>query len=66
MKFDTIYDEYIDLQKKFDHMRSAANKQTGDQVKQELEMLKTKMEVMKKTHAVELKHAKLYAAREAE
>jgi hypothetical protein len=31
-----------------------------------MEVLKTKMEVLKKTQAIELKHTRLFAAREAD
>jgi hypothetical protein len=48
-KFDTIYDEYIEKQKQYDHLRSAVNQESGDSIKQEMAMLKTKMEVLKKT-----------------
>jgi hypothetical protein len=65
-KFDTIYDEYIDKQKQYDHLRSAVNQESGDSVKQETDMLKIKLEVLKKTQAIELKHAKLTAKNEAD
>jgi hypothetical protein len=65
-KFDTIFDEYVDKQKQYDKQRSAVNQESGDTIKQEIGMLKTKMEVLKKTQAVELKHAKLTAKNEAD
>lgn len=48
VKFDTIFDEYIDKQKQYEHLRSAVNSKNDDTVKQELETLKTKLEMMKK------------------
>jgi hypothetical protein len=36
MKFDTVFDEYMDKRKQFDKMRSAVNKQDGDGVKNEV------------------------------
>ena len=66
MKFDTVMDEYISKQKEFDHLRSGLNKVSQDSLKQEMEVLKTKMEVLKKTQAIELKHTRLFAAREAD
>jgi len=48
MKFDTIYDEYIEKQKMFSHLKSAVNKQDDDTLKQELETLKTKIDMLKK------------------
>ena len=48
MKFDTIYDEYMDKQKMFSHLKTAVNKKDDDSIKQELETLKTKMDMLKK------------------
>lgn len=64
-KFDTIFDEYIDKQKQFDHLRNQANKQTGDVVKQERDMLRAKIETLIKTQSIELRHAKETAKNEA-
>ena len=66
MKFDTIYDEYMDKQKMFSHLKSAVNKKDDDSIKQELETLKTKMDMLKKIQKVELKHAKEHAKKEAD
>ena len=50
----------------FSHLKSAVNKKDDDSIKQELETLKTKMDMLKKIQKVELKHAKEHAKREAE
>lgn len=47
-------------------MRAAQAVTSKDEQKQEVQLLKSKMEVLKKTQAVELKHAKLFAAKEAD
>ena len=58
MKFDTIFEEYIDKQKQFDHLRSAVNQKDEGSQQQEIDTLKTKLETLKKIQAVELRHAK--------
>lgn len=65
MKFDTIFDEYIDKQKQFDHLRNAANKKDDDELKNEIENLKKKMDNLKNSQRLELQHAKAHAARQA-
>jgi Zn-dependent metalloprotease len=65
MKFDTIFEEYIDKQKQFDHLRSAVNQKDEGSQQQEIDTLKTKMDTLKKIQAVELRHAKQTAANEA-
>ena len=47
-KFNTIFEEYIDKQKQFQHLRSAVNTQNDDTLKQELETAKNKLETLKK------------------
>lgn len=59
-------EEYIEKQKQFDHLRSGLKQVSQDSLKQEMEILKTKLEVQKKTQAVELRHTRLVAAREAD
>jgi hypothetical protein len=65
MKFDTIFEEYVDKQKQFDHLRSAVNQKDEGSQQQEIDTLKTKLETLKKIQAVELRHAKQTAANEA-
>lgn len=56
----------MDKQKMFSHLKSAVNKKDDDSIKQELETLKTKMDMLKKIQKVELKHAKEHAKKEAD
>lgn len=48
IKFDTIFEEYIDKQKQYDHLRSAVNKKDEGSQQQEIDTLKTKLETLKK------------------
>lgn len=61
VKFDTIFEEYIDKQKQYEHLRSAVNKKDEGSSEQEIATLKTKLEQQKKIQKVELRHAKITA-----
>ena len=65
MKFDTVFDEYMDKRKQFDKMRSAVNKQDGDGVKNEVGQLKNKIDSLTKQHTIEMMQAKQTAIRNA-
>ena len=64
-KFGTIFEEYIDKQKQFDHLRSQHIEKDEGTQQNEIDTLKTKLETIKKIQAVELRHAKQTAANEA-
>ena len=70
MKFDTIFDEYIEKRKKFDNVKAgaaaaAAVADAGDSKKSETEALKNKIVVIQKNFEIEMKHAKEVASKNA-
>lgn len=69
MKFDTIFEEYIEKRKKFDSVKAgaaaAATADAGDSKKSEVEALKNKINVIQKNFEIEMKHAKDVASRNA-
>jgi len=69
MKFDTIFDEYIEKRKKFDSVKANAAVADaaggGDSKKNETEALKNKIIVIQKNFEIEMKHAKDVASKNA-
>lgn len=65
LKFDTVFDEYMDRRKQFDHLRSAVKQGDGDTQKNEAGQLKNKIEMQQKAHAIEMRQAKEMATRNA-
>ena len=70
MKFDTIFDEYVEKRKKFESAKAgqaAADSAaaSGDTKKSETEALKNKIVVIQKNFEIEMRHAKDVAAKNA-
>ena len=71
MKFDTIFEEYIEKRKKFEGVKAGAAAAAadaggaGDSKKSEVEALKNKINVIQKNFEIEMKHAKDVASRNA-
>lgn len=61
VQYGSITEEYEAKQAEFAVLRQAAKTKGVDTVRQDLEAVKNKVEVQRRTHAVELKHAKAYA-----
>jgi len=67
MKFDTIFEEYLEKRKKFDRAKKETGgaQDTGEGLRAEIDKLKTKIENIQKAQEVELRHAKETASRNA-